>query len=113
MSKHNQLLPISLTVTQQHQRQYFSRGEWLFFYTGSTQNSFSSDKFRFLMVSHEVLLEQCLDLAKHLTDRKEEAFVIVKMGDFSFIFNNKKTVRTNRKKSPSQIKRDGDCQRDL
>ena len=52
------------------------------------------------------LLCQCLDFAKQLTDSNKEALINIKIGEFSFIFDNKKNVTNFKNKSPSQQKRD-------
>ena len=52
------------------------------------------------------LLWQCLDFARQLTGSNQEGFVNVRIGDFSFNFDNKKNVVNSKGKSPSQQKRD-------
>ena len=51
------------------------------------------------------LLCQCLELTKHLTDRKQEVFMDIRIGDFKFTFDTKKYVKKVEHKSPSQIRR--------
>ena len=58
-------------------------------------------------------LYQCLDWAKQLIDSKEEAFMDIKIDNFSFIFDNRKIETVSKKKSPSQKKRDFTRQREL
>ena len=51
------------------------------------------------------LLSQCLDLAKQLITLDQKASINVRLGsDFVFSFNNQENI-SERKKSPSQIKR--------
>ena len=54
------------------------------------------------------LLCQCLEWTKQLTDRKQEVFVDIRIGNFKFTFDSKQTIQKH--KSPSQIQRNIDRQ---
>ena len=56
-------------------------------------------------MSQAELLRQCLEVAKQLTDKNENAIMDIKIGGFSFVFDNKE-IPNSRKKSPSQLSRD-------
>ena len=45
-----------------------------------------------------------------MTDRKQDVMVDIRVGDFNFVFDNRKNFIAKKHKSPSQIKRDIDRQ---
>ena len=58
-----------------------------------------------MSVSSE-LLSQCLDITKQLISLNQKAAINIRIGsEFSFNFNNQDHETSEKKKSPSQIKR--------
>ena len=54
------------------------------------------------------LLCQCLEWTKQMTDRKQEVFVDIRIGDFKLTFDSRKNAQKH--KSPSQLQRNFDRQ---
>ena len=54
------------------------------------------------------LLCQCWEWTKQMTDRKQEVFVVIRIGDFKFTFDSRKNAQKH--KSPSQLQRNFDRQ---
>ena len=58
------------------------------------------------------LLFQCLEWTKQMIDKKQEVVVDIRVGDFKFSFDNKKSIQTKHK-SPSQLRRNFERQEEF